>query len=326
MRESLPEHIDRQHCILKQQYAVYTPPMDEMISQIGDWIDQQLPGGYIYGASRLGKSRCIQWYLEIVLQERFKSILPIIVWNRPADSQTSEAAFWNQILKASKFEFTKSFYHKRVRDAFELCKQRFISVAENSKSNYAILLIDEAQDLTLKEWKWLVGMQNTLDYAGYVLSIFSVGSHQLGYQHDYIAKTGSAHIAARFMVANARFHGLQSVEEIEYVLNEYDVDSEWPLGSQISYLQYFSPNDFADGRRLSGSSKLLWNALLELTPDSAKKYKEFPMQHIARVVESVLRQLASGRDWDDATSYENWLKELTKTNFPDHMRIIASGG
>ncbi|RQZ64609.1 ATP-binding protein [Burkholderia cepacia] len=324
MHESWPEHIDPQHCVLWQRYAVYTPPAYEMINQIGDWIDQQLPGGYIYGASRLGKTKCVQWYLASQLEERFKSILPIIIWSRPADSQTSEVAFWYQILKASKFEFAKLNSRQTVRKLFEQCEQRFIAIAENAKSNYVILLIDEAHDLTLREWKWLLGMQNALDSAGYILSIFSVGSHQLGYQHDYIAKTGNAHVAARFMVASARFHGLRSSSEIEYILNGYDVNSEWPRGSQISFLQHFAPNDFSRGRRLAESSNLFWKALIELTPIEAKKYKEFPMQHIARAVEGVLRQLANGLDWEDATSYENWLKGLAKTNFSDHMRIIAS--
>ncbi|WP_350357454.1 hypothetical protein [Paraburkholderia fungorum] len=50
---SLPERIDPRHCIVTKQYAVYTPPMHEMIAQIGEWIDQQHPGGYVYGASRV---------------------------------------------------------------------------------------------------------------------------------------------------------------------------------------------------------------------------------------------------------------------------------
>lgn len=326
MNSSLPAHIDPQHCIITNQYAIYTPPMHEMIQQIGDWIDQQRPGGYIHGASRLGKSRTIKWHLADVLEERFHVILPLVVWNRRPDTHTSETGFWHQLLMASKFEFVSPTKPPKKIESFFLCKQRFIAIAKNSHRNYIILLIDEAQDLTLKEWKWLVGLQNQLDYEGFLLSIFSIGSHQLGYRHEYMASTGNAHIAARFMAANARFHGIRSAAEVQYVLNGYDVDSEWPSGSNISFLQHFSPENFKAGRQLSGSASVLWKALVELLPDSAKKYPEFPMQHIAKVIEAALLRLAKGEDWDDVTSYESWLEALAKVNFSDHMRIIATSG
>lgn len=325
MTFSLPERIDPRHCIVTKQYAVYTPPMHEMIGQIGEWIDQQRPGGYIYGASRLGKSRCVQWYVAKVLEEHFKAVVPLVVWNRRPDSQTSEAGFWHQILLASRFEFANPSRPPRKAEAMYLCKQRFIAIANNAQRNYIVLLIDEAQDVTFREWKWLVGLQNELDYEGYLLSVFSVGSHQLAYRHEYMAVTGNAHVAARFMAAHARFHGLRSSQEVEYVLNGYDLDSEWPLGSGVSYLEHFAPSDFSAGHRLADCAGHLWRALVELSPDTAHRHLEFPMQHIARATESILFQLARGEDWDEVTAYESWLGELAKANFSDHMRIISTG-
>jgi type II secretory pathway predicted ATPase ExeA len=322
----LPEHIDPRHPIVTKQYAVYTPPMHDMIGQIGDWIDQQRPGGYIYGASRLGKSRGVRWHLTGVLEERFHTVLPLVIWSRRPDSQVSESEFWHQLLLASQFEFADPAKPLKKSAAIYVCKQRFIAIAKNAQRNYVVLLIDEAQDLTLREWKWLVGLQNQLDYEGYLLSVFSVGSHQLGYRHEYLASTGNAHVAARFMAAHARFHGLRSVEEIEYVLNGYDIDSEWPPGSNVSYSQYFSPTQFSRGRRLAQSAQSLWTALVELSPDVARKHFEFPMQHVAKAVEGVLFRLAHGESWEEVTSYESWLDGLARANFSDHMRIISTAG
>lgn len=324
MSFSLPAHIDPEHCIVRNRYAVYTPPMHEMIALIGDWIEQQRPGGYIYGASRLGKTRCVQWYLAKVLEERFNSVVPMVVWNRRPDSHTSEAWFWHQLIISSKFQFIDPAKPPRKSEAIFMCKQRFISIAESAKKNYVVLLIDEAQDLTLREWKWLVGLQNELDYEGYLMSVFSVGSHQLGYRHEYMASTGNAYIASRFMAAHARFHGLHSQDELRYVLNGYDVDSEWPAGSQISFLQYFSPSDFSVGRRLVEGAANFWAALVELSPEAARKHMEFPMQHIAKAIEAALFQLAAGAIWEQVISYEGWLERLAKVNFSDHMRIIST--
>lgn len=171
---------------------------------------------------------------------------------------------------ASHFEFANPAKPPKKAEGIYLCKQRFIAIANNAQRNYVVLVIDEAQDLTFREWKWLVGLQNDLDYEGYLLSVFSVGSHQLNYRHEYMAITGNAHLAARFMAAHARFHGLRSPEEIGYVLNGYDNDSEWPPGSGVPYLKYFAPGDFAAGRRLADCAERLWKALVELSlPDAA---------------------------------------------------------
>lgn len=325
MLSSLPDRIDPQHCIITQQYAVYTPPMAQMIEHIGEWIDQQRPGGYIHGPSRYGKSRCVKWYVAKVLEERFRATVPLVVWSHRPDSQTSEAGFFHQLLLASRFAFTSPSKPPRKAEAWDACKQRFIAIANNAQRNYIALLIDEAQDMTFREWKWLVGLQNELDYEGYLLSVFSIGSHQLNYRYDYMGLTGNAHVAARFMAAHEQFHGLRSPDEIAYVLNGYDEDSEWPLGSGVSFLEYFAPDSFAAERRLAACAGWLWNALTELSPSPARRPQEFPMQHVARATEAVLFQLAEGVDWEKATSYESWLRELAKTGFSDHLRMISFG-
>ncbi|GAB7549958.1 hypothetical protein CS8_096710 [Cupriavidus sp. 8B] len=62
---------------------------------------------------------------------------------------------------------------------------------------------------------------------------------------------------------------------------------------------------------------------MELAPGTAGKHLEFPMQHVAKATEAILFQLASGGDWEEVTCYRNWLCELAKANFSDHMRIIS---
>lgn len=249
------------------------------------------------------------------------------MWNRAPESGKSERVFWSNLLSSTKFNFLgeKKFRNKSEIQASTV--DRLISISENSKSNQIFLLIDEAQDITFNEWKWLLGLQNTLDYEGYQLSVFSIGTHQLSYRHDFMALTGNAHIAARFLVHHARFSGLNSIDEIRYVLRGYDEDSEWPEKSGISFLNYFSPQCYSDGLRLSDHSENLWNALIELTPEVKNKIKhEFPMQHVARATENILFQLCKDEDWEKVTSYDNWIKELTRSNFQGHMRLILSGG
>ncbi len=319
---------DNRHPVLRQEYAVFTPPMERMIATIGDWIEHQISGGYIYGASRFGKSRAVKWYLQDLLKERFQTVIPIIVWIR-RDSMMSEREFWHVLLGASNYEFYDPLKPKNKLVSRFIFEQRLVTLALSAMRNFIVLLIDEAHEVTLKEWKWLLGLQNDLDNQGIRLCVISIGSHGLASQPDYLARTGNAHIVARFFSRDAKFHGLASIEELEFVLEGYDTDSEWPKGSGITYLQYFSAEDFASGHRLLSCSKDIWKAFKELLPDDLKSRKkeyglEIPMQHLAYAVEHVLHRVYAHEQWDNVTSYTEWLKIIAKTGFTEHMRNISA--
>lgn len=317
---------DPRHPVLRQEYAIYTPPMDKMLNTIGDWIDQKVSGGHIYGPSRFGKSRAVKWYLREVLECRFKSSLPLVVWIR-RESMIGETEFWNTLVGASNYEFHNPLKPKPKNAAKFIFEQRLVTVARQSRQNYVVLLIDEAQEIMLKEWKWLLGLQNALDDQGIRFSVVSIGSYSLQFQPDYLARTGNAHIAARFYACDAQFHGIRSCAELGYVLNGYDLDSEWPKKSGISFLQYFAPEAFAEGCRLMGCAGSLWAAFEQLLPPGMPSKKtgpmEVPMLHIARAVENALRRLGSGETWEAVTSLQSWLVMVAKTGFTDHMRKIS---
>jgi len=318
--------IDYRHPILRQDYAVYTPPMDRMINTIGDWIDQGISGGHIYGPSRFGKSRAVKWYLRKILEDRFKRMLPLVVWNR-RDSLMSEGEFWNVLLGAAKYEFCDPLKQKTKVAAKFLFEQQMFTLARSARGNYVLLLIDEAHDMTLKEWKWLLGLQNSLDDQGIRFRVISIGSYGLQYQPDYLARTGNAHIAARFYACDTRFHGIRSRNELGYVLTGYDLDSEWPKNSGITYLQYFSPDAFSQGCRFLECVETIWTAFEQLIPPNMKPKPgasiEIPMLHISFTIEQALHRLGSGEDWGSVTKFQSWLEMVAKTGFTDHMRKIS---
>lgn len=317
-----------EHPITTQEYAVYTPPMDSIIETIGNWIDQRVTGGYIYGPSRFGKSRTVKWYVRAELEARFHGKLPLVVWLRQDTQIMGEAEFWNMLLLAAKYEFIDPLKPKKKSIARFLFFEHLRTLACSSGCNYVVLIIDEAQRVSTNELTWLMGVQNKLDDVGIRLTTVQVGSHQLGYVPDYLSRTGYAHVTARFFAQDAAFHGLRSIEELKFVLGGYDVDSEWPSKSKISFLQFFAPDAFNEGRRLSDHAALLWEAFSQLRPPELKKGKmtripfELPMMHVAHTVESILKELAKSKDWDAALKRENLLNTIAKTKFTDFLRRL----
>lgn len=322
MRGKLPLHIDRQHPVVQQEYAIFTPPIAEMANTLGDWIDQQKPGGYIYGPSRFGKSRGIKWHVRSILGERFGANIPLHFWTRPPDSQISENEFWQDLLVATGHRYAKN--RSTRGDRRRVLQEFLISSAKISGGNYVVLLIDEAHAMTVREWTWMLGLHNALDWDGYRLSVFSVASHQMGYQYQLLARADYAHVAARFLVAHWPFPGLASEDEIEFVLQGYDTVSEWPRGSGVSYLAHFAPAAFARGERLATCASKVWRVLDALLPPNYTGDPSFPMLHVSGAIEKTLFSLAQGTDWEEATSETAWLEALAETQFTDHMRLISA--
>jgi len=294
-----------------------------MEKTISRWVDQQISGGYIYGASRLGKSRGIQYFVCDALREKFGEIAPLVIWLRRSDTQLSESGFWHELLLAGKFAFANPLKPAGRIKGQRLAYEMFVTLARSARGRQVVLLIDEAHDMSVKEWKWLVGLQNAMDWEGYRLSVISVGSHQLNFQPDSLGMTGNAHVAARFLMVHERFRGIRSEEETAYALNGFDTDSEWPVGSGTSFLQYFAEDDFQLGRRLGHCAQTLWKALQDLSPPGKTKASEFPMWQIATVAEDILKALASGGQWNNVVSYDNILLLLSRTGFSTHMRNIS---
>lgn len=237
-----------------------------------------------------------------------------------------EAEFWHELLLAAKYEFIDPCKPKKKVVARFLFSEHLQTLARSSLGSYVVLIIDEAQRLSTNELIWLMGLQNELDDEGIRLTLVQIGSHVLGYVPDYLARTGYAHVTARFFAQDAAFHGLRGVEELRYVLNGYDVYSEWPKNSGISFLQHFAPNAFFEGRRLAGHASDLWDAFYELRPPDLKQGKmaripfELPMKHVAVTVESILKNLASGKDWDSVMNKAYLLNIIAETKFTDFLR------
>lgn len=72
----MEKKIDQRHVMIKRKYAIWTPPSYEMLQVVGDWIDQGISGGHIFGPSRFGKTKTIEYYLRTELEKRFKRTLP----------------------------------------------------------------------------------------------------------------------------------------------------------------------------------------------------------------------------------------------------------
>lgn len=308
----------RVHPVLRGNYALFTPPINEFFSTVCAWIDSHVPGGFVYGPPRQGKSRAIQFWIEQLLAERYGQLLPFFRMNHKSHDRFSEQEFLTELLQASRHRYALT--GTRVRKLDRLVKF-YATRARNAGSYQVVLMIDEAQNMREQSYRTLCNLQNELDELGFQLTVISVGTQELAYQHSAFMQGGDLHLVGRFMVREALFRGIRSPAELAYVLNAYDTQTEWPDGSGISYTRHFFPCAFETGFRIADLASELWGIYVELAPPRMKNNLELAMEHVAKPIEGLFREQASEAKLINF-AHDTLVREVEKSRYPIYMRAI----
>ena len=319
----VPPHIARNHPIVTRDYSLFTPAIDEMVNCIANWLDDQADGATIFGPSRFGKSSAVDHWLQKLLSERHGGYVPMVVWSHiDSGGAQSVGRFYANLLDASRHPLAKAV--RSPLDRQHMLIERWISMAAQGAGRFLVLVIDEAQSMTQREWIWLVELHSTLEKQRIRLCVFSVASLQFFDEPIGMALSGGAHVAARFMLSAKPFHGVRSVDELAYVMNGYDDDTDWPVGSGISFTAGLAPKAWSDGFRMASQADALMNAMIGVLGPNYAGPKEFPMKTVVHACRHVLLRIAGGARWQDVTSPTSWQDVVTKSGHQSLMAIVSA--
>lgn len=314
----VPEGVDPTHPIVRKEYSLYTASIESTVESVGAWIDQRAKGGVIYGPSQYGKSNGLVNWLSVELRRRLRGEVSLTFWSY--EPSGSAAQMHNKLRRAASGGY--SLRHKR--DALSDLVEILIACAYRSEAKYTMIVIDEAQAMTEREWIWLVQLHSRIELEGIQLAVVPVISLQFNQRPYELAHTGSAHASARFMLYEHQFHGIRSIEELKAVLLGYDEDSEWPAGSGITYTAGIAPRPFEAGLRLSEYTPHLWTALVKNLPSGYKGPEDYPMQSITLAARNVLMQLAgAGSKWEECVTQDAWNQAVAMTGHKTHMALVS---
>lgn len=299
-----PPHLPRDHPVVTRDYSLFTPSIDTMVSTVAQWLDDQVEGGTIYGPSRWGKSNAVDHWLQTLLSERHGGFVPMVIWSH-MDSGNAAAVgrFYGGLLVAARHPLAKAT--RPPNERLHMLTERFVQLAFQGGGRFVVLVIDEAQDMVEREWIWLVQLHSMLEKQRLRLCVISIASVQIFDSPIGMSMTGGAHVAARFMLSNAKFEGISSVDQLEFVLAGYDEGTEWPKDSGISFTEGIAKQAWDDGFRIKHCASRIWDAMVMELPDRYEGPHEFPMKTIAQTSRHVLLRLARNANPSDITSLEN---------------------
>lgn len=306
-----------EHPIRSKRYVITTPQVEALCSEAVNLVENRSPGAVIWAPPRTGKSRALE-----ILQLEFAEVFPgMPVMFLPAWDYTTprEGPFMEDLLKAAGHVIVKK---GRSEDKRERLVELMADLAVETGEGRIVLIVDEAQHLHEKHYKWLMGIHNLLAMYGVHMITLLVGQHQLVHQRTAFLRAQKENIVGRFMVRMFQFHGIQDQEELAESLNAYDVE-EYPVDSGWSYTRYFAPDLFASGWRLKMVAPLLWGAFYEarrLAPAN-KAPKEIQMQYFCRTVEYLLQKLERIDVKDDAAMNKLMKNAIAASRYLDVLMI-----
>jgi len=170
-----------------------------------------------------------------------------------------------------------------------------VSLAEEASAEVIVMPIDEAQRLRGKDYEHLHTLDNEIEAAGKRLFVVLITQiDYLGNEPESILSEVSRHAAARFLQHETTFISVYMARELKRYLKQYDKVLMWPVGSGVTFTQYFAPIAFAEGWRFHHQAEEIWNLATELLADQGLDQEAWawPMKTLEAFVIYMLTRVA----------------------------------
>jgi hypothetical protein len=307
----IPPSIEQgSHPVLANKYLIDTLEINAVKDKILGWANQKLPGAIIYGDTRLGKTRCIE-YVEKLIQYDLKDQFQVFRYNcQKFNNKPSEDNFFKFFLRDVGHLLYESGTASAKRD--RLFKY-LLSEGKMSTRKHILLFLDDAQRLNNIEYEWLMDIFNELDRYGITLTSILIGQLELKHRRDSFIFSDMRQIVGRFMTHEYNFRGIKDISSLEYLLAGFDYSTEYPESSNWCYTRYFFPKGFAFGNRLENFTEQLWGLFINLNEKAGiRKPLEIPMHHIIVMVNMIFRKYGyhgEGLEWPNMNHWKESIQE-----------------
>ncbi len=193
MTPQMPRPIDPSlHPLVTGNYRIATPAIEAFYELVERCLRYRVMGALIYGPSRIGKTRAIE-YVRLLLARNHPKMTSYHAQceHKP---RHAEGPFFANLLEAvgDPDPNAGSNPAKRMRLAL-----RIREAAARAGSGTVLLFCDEAQRYNDNEYEWLRDVHDSLDRQQIKLFTFLVGQQELLAQKTALQVAGKTQIVAR---------------------------------------------------------------------------------------------------------------------------------
>ncbi len=266
---------------------VWTPEVELFGRQVGKWMSLELPGAYVFGVQRSGKSAALAYLSreieQFVGQPVFVSIVNIE--RGLADRETSLVAEW--LGQENVLSNTNS--PARLRKAL---REHFMEQTRQRETDRVLIVIDEAQNATRMHLGQILALGNVLSQSKERrLRVFTllVGQPELRAFVDSYVTMNELQLVGRFFERKWEFVGI-APGDIPLVLKAYEMDVVCSDGSvQPPAVAALFPQAWQDGWRPNGWATVIAEGIGNVAARCGlPREQRIPMQHLRSTLLGVL--------------------------------------
>lgn len=290
------------HPLQLGNYRIGTPAIEAFYDLVRSCMDHKITGALIYGPSRIGKTRAIE-YLRLAMAQNESHVTTYHV-QAEHKPRHAEGPFLTSLLEATNCPNPDkgSNPSKRLK-----LIERIKDACGRNGSAVVVMFFDEAQRYSENEYEWLRDVHDHLDRIGIRLYTFLIGQDELHSVKTAFQHARKTQIVARLMVEELRFYGLRDPSDTATCLDSYDKTC-FPRGTDWSFTRFFVPNAVRAGYGLAQDAQLLWDTFEELHNKNGLPGRlEIPMESFARAVEIMLKDCWDADAWDDRPDPARWV-------------------
>lgn len=276
------------HPLLSGKVVLPTPPISELYLAIKRIVLLREPGCCFTAKSGVGKSYALAM-IESFLRKEYPE-LPVFRHVTQNHQVPSIRAFFKHFLRTIKHDERRG----ETIDLRERLVNRLIDEGKASGYDLVVLLIDEAQEMALQDFKFLKDIGNELDKEGVQFVAIMMGQEpEFGAVILKLREEGRLDLVSRFCMRKRDFRGLRTLDDFSAVLKMID-QAEFPLGSGYKWPQYFLPEAWKAGLRFEAQAPHLL-AALEQAAGANSTEKGFPARQLFLAIRALIVDHA-GRD------------------------------
>jgi hypothetical protein len=272
------------HPVRGGDYTLPTPMMQRTYALVREQVWARRTGTVFYASPRMGKTRCAIAIRDLLRQE-FPNVYVTLLSTRPSP-RPSTSHMLRLILEAESHVLSRRpdgdlLFGNAVADIR-------VKAARIGAKQY-VLLIDEMHLLNDVDLQQLVCFHNQLELQDLRMTAISFAQPEILHRRTSLLANNSRQIIARFLSDTLQFDGCASEGDFGSLLRSYDLASEYPEGSGITYTQFFFPVAYVAGFRLENYRTSMWEALHRASGNIAAQ--GVPMEHICLTIEELLLSL-----------------------------------
>ncbi len=305
IQATYPSLRDR-HPLLMASAVLPTAPIKEVAALVFDRAQRFRSSIAFWAHPLCGKSSCIYALQKLAPMQCPGSAF--VIYEPSSKEVAAEGALIEDLLSIIDFEprLLRSLAGKRE----QLLRALYaMSVA----GRHLFLVIDEAQNLHVKELGWLKRIVNWLNIREVKVTVVLFGQSQLCTMHQrFMAEMPD--LTIRFMAELVEFRSLQDADDLRVVLKSCDDETEYPRGSGWSYTQYLWPTAHANGFRLANCATDLYDAFRSQSA-GAVDHEGVSMQWVAETL-MLVGQDGEGGDFGGKTiPRETWERAIVDSGY-----------